>query len=71
MNTAILISFTVPAIVTTALTIMLIRERDYFFHNRSNYHSEDGEEKQKVTEYKKIPDNISNHCDFSGGTLGL
>lgn len=71
MNTAILISFTVPAIVATFLTILLIKERDYFFQNRSKYYSPDKEKPQEHKQNQNDSNDWNNHWDFSGGTLGL
>ncbi len=70
MNTAILVSFTIPAIVATVLTIMLIKERDYFFHNRNNYHFPDRERTKKKKSRNNSSDDLNN-WDFSGGTMGL
>ncbi|MGZ4035260.1 MAG: hypothetical protein ACXVPU_18050 [Bacteroidia bacterium] len=70
MNTAILISFVIPAIVATVLTIMLIKERDYFFRNKQNYGSLEPEERKEYKEHKRTSADIDN-LDFSGGTFGL
>jgi Na+/H+ antiporter NhaD/arsenite permease-like protein len=66
MNTAILISLAVPAVVATVLTIM----RDYFFYNKQISGSENLEKREESSEQKRSSDDLTN-LDFSGGTLGL
>ena len=70
MNTAILISFSIPAIVATVLTIMLIQERDYFFRNK---HQNEPLENRKTNQNKQRtnPSNDLDNWDLSGGTLGF
>lgn len=70
MSTAILISFLIPAIVATVLTIMLIQEKDYFFHNKHNYSPLETDKSKEKNKKNNSSDDLSN-LDFSGGTMGF
>ena len=68
MDTTILASLSIPAAVFIGLTIMLIKEKDYFFHNKSEYEGPKPYKNKKEESYRNTN---NNHLDFSGGTMGL
>jgi hypothetical protein len=71
MNTAIIISLVIPAIVAAVLTGMLIKERDYFFHRKESLPTEKHRERKKESRSPEDYRNQLNRIDFSGGTMGI
>lgn len=75
MTPAIMLSFVIPALVAVTLTVLLIKERDYLFNNKSKIRSRanrqtlnDDHHFKNNSENKK---NDQRFIDFSGGTMGL
>ncbi|MFL5764291.1 MAG: hypothetical protein ACJ77K_10165 [Bacteroidia bacterium] len=70
MNTAIMLSFVIPAIVATVLTGMLIKEKDHLLPRKDVLPTQEAEKQEK---YRSPDDyrNDLNRIDFSGGLLGI
>ncbi|MGZ6415205.1 MAG: hypothetical protein ACXVDW_13565 [Bacteroidia bacterium] len=74
MTSAIMISLVIPALVAATLTVLLIKERDYFFnnrqplnHRRSKLSGKEVHSRNKSEDHK----NDKTYIDFSGRMLGL
>lgn len=75
MTPAIMLSFVIPALVAVTLTVLLIKERDYLFNNRSKIRSRAN--RQNLNDHHSYKNNSESHkndqtyIDYSGGMMGL
>lgn len=75
MTPAIMLSFVIPALVAVTLTVLLIKERDYLFNNKSRIRSRTNRQNLNTNHhYKNNSEDHKNNqrfIDFSGGMMGL
>lgn len=74
MTSAIMLSFVIPALVAVTLTVLLIKERDYLFNNKSKHKRQQIRQRENDHHFDDSSGNHKNdqrYIDFSGGMMGL